>query len=161
MARTRWLEIGIVLAALGLGTLVYVFDRPPGFTALPAHVTLFQPTIAVFGSLGQMLPAFVHVFAFSLLTIALIDGGRRAAVLVCSGWFLMDSAFELGQYPPVGTALARFVPSWFEHLPILERTEGFFRYGTFDPLDLLSVAAGALAAYALIECRELRRASPK
>ncbi len=159
MARTRWFEIGIALAALGLGALVYVLDRPPGLTALPQHLTLFKPTITVFGSLGQMLPAFVHVFAFSLLTMALIDGGRRVAILVCGGWFLVDSAFELGQYPAVATALGRFVPSWFEHLPILERTEGFFQSGTFDPLDLLAIALGAFAAYVVMQRTQLRRMS--
>ena len=154
-----WPQICLALAALALGVLVYVVDRPPGLTALPDSITLFQPTVSFFGAVGQSLPAFVHVFAFSVLTAALLGGGRCAAITVCTAWFLVDAAFELGQHPATNAELAKLIPSWFEAIPVLDRTDDLFRYGTFDPLDLLSIILGAFAAYALTQRTQLRRIS--
>lgn len=138
------------LAVLGVGVLVYIIDRPPGLTALPESLTLFQPTVTVFGAVGQSLPAFAHVFAFSLLTVALLGGGRRTVIAACSGWFLVDAAFELGQHPAIATKLASLTPSWFEAIPILHRTNDFFLSGTFDAFDLFAMALGALTAYGVM-----------
>jgi hypothetical protein len=160
MARIRWFQVSLALAVLGLGVLVYLLDRPPGLTALPESITLFQPTARFFGALGQSLPEFAHVFAFSLLTIAFIGGGRRTAIAACSGWFLVDAAFELGQHPTIAPRLAHLTPSWFEAIPILNRTDDFFRYGTFDPLDLLFVALGALAAYVVVQRMQFKEGQP-
>jgi hypothetical protein len=152
-----WWQVGLGLAVLGLGVLVYIIDRPPGLTALPESLTLFQPTVTFFGALGQSLPAFAHVFAFSLLTAALLGGGRRTAMTICTSWFLVDAAFELGQHPTIATKLASLTPSWFEAIPILHRTNDFFLSGTFDAFDLLAMALGALAAYAVMQRTQLRR----
>lgn len=154
-----WPQICIGLVALGLGILVYVIDRPPGLTALPESLTLFQPTVRFFGAVGQSLPAFAHVFGFSLLTMALLGRGPGAAIAVCGGWALVNAAFELGQHPTIADELTRLIPSWFERLPILDRTQSFFSYGTFDSLDLLSIAIGALAAYVVKELTGVRRTS--
>ena len=157
MTRPCWWQVWLGVAVLGFGVLVYVVDRPPGLTALPESITLFQPTVKSFGAMGQSLPAFAHVFAFSLLTMALLGGGRRAAIVVCSGWFFVNAAFELGQHSTIATKLAHLTPSWFEAIPILHRTDAFFLYGTFDPLDLLSIALGAFAAYVVMHRTQLRR----
>ena len=160
MARIRWFQVSLALAALGLGALVYLIDRPPGLTALPESITLFQPTARFFGALGQSLPAFAHVFGFSLLTIALVGGGRGMTIAACTGWFLVDIAFELGQYPAIATRLASLTPSWFEAIPILNRTDDFFRYGTFDPLDLTFITFGALAAYVVAQRMRFKEDQP-
>jgi hypothetical protein len=151
MTKVRWFQISLALAVLGLGTLVYLLDRPPGLTALPESVTLFRPAVRHFGALGQSLPAFAHVLAFSLLTMALVGGGRRGAITACTAWFGVDTAFEFGQHPTIAAKLVHLIPSWFEAIPILNRTDHFFLYGTFDPLDLLSIALGALAAYVVAQ----------
>ena len=159
MTKIRWFQVSLALVVLGLGTLVYVIDRPPGLTALPESITLFHPTVKFFGALGQSLPAFAHAFAFSLLTIALVGGGRGVTIGACMSWFLVDTAFELGQYPTIASKLAHLIPAWFEAVPILNRTDTFFRYGTFDSLDLLSIALGALTAYVVAQQCVLRRTS--
>lgn len=160
MTRIRWFQVGLALAILGLGTLVYLIDRPPGLTALPESITLFQPTVRFFGPVGRSFPAFAHVFAFSLLTMALIGGGRGRAIGACTGWFLVDTAFELGQHPTIAPKLTQLIPSWFEAIPILSRTNHFFLYGTFDPLDLFSIALGALAAYAVLQRMRFKEEQP-
>lgn len=157
VTRNRWFQLWLSLAVLGLGVLVYVIDRPPGLTALPESLTLFQPTVTVFGVLGQSLPAFAHVFAFSLLTVALLGGGRCTALAACSGWFLVDAGFELGQHPVLAPMLAGFTPSWFEGIPFLHRTNDFFLSGTFDAFDLFAMALGAVAAYVLTQRMALGR----
>ena len=105
----------------------------------------------MFGVVGHSLPTFAHVFAFCLLTAALLAVGTEAAITVCLGWFLVDVAFELGQHSALAPALSTLIPPWFAHLLILNQTDSYFLDGTFDPLDLLAIALGALAAYVVIQ----------
>lgn len=152
MSQTKKAQIVIGLAVLVLGTAVYFVDRPwEQAIFVPGDLSLFHLTPSVFGVIGHSLPTFAHVFAFSLLTIALVGGAKRAAITVCLGWFLVDAGFEMGQHAQVASWLSSLIPQWFEHIPVLDRTSGYFVYGTFDPLDLLSVAFGALAAYIVIQ----------
>jgi len=157
--RPSWWAIWSGVAVLGVGVLVYVVDRPAGATALPENLTFFQPTIRFFGVLGQSLPSFVHVFAFSVLTTALLGASRRVAIAACAGWALVNAAFEFGQHPLIAARLSQLTPSWFGNIPILARTQGYFLYGTFDPLDLLFIALGALSAYLLMKRMQLWRVS--
>ncbi len=138
------------MGALLLGTLVYLVDRPPeqGFLF---HLSLYPLIPALFGSLGRSLPTFTHVFAFSLLTVVLLRPSKKVSAVVCLGWFLLDAVFEVGQHPDVAQWITTLIPSWFEYIPILEQTEGYFVYGTFDPVDMLSIALGAMAAYLVIQ----------
>lgn len=150
MRKTTRIELLLGVAALALGTLVYVIDRPPGETALPDRINVYGTLPALFGTIGQSLPAFTHVFAFSLLTAACLGDGRYVAVGACAIWLLVDAAFELGQHPSLAPYLALFVPGWFDQIPILGRAASYFLNGTFDPWDLAAIFAGALAAYATL-----------
>ncbi len=151
MSKTTKAQIAIGLAALLLGTLVYVVDRPGDQIFVPSAISLFPLTPTVFGIVGHSLPTFAHVFAFILLTAALLAGGKKTAIAVCLSWFLVEVAFELGQHPALALSLSTVIPSWFESLPILNKTDSYFLYGTLDPLDLLAIALGALAAYVVIQ----------
>ena len=126
----------IGLAVLLLGTLVYLVDRVPEQTLAPDSIGLFSPVPSLFGVVGHNLPTFTHVFAFILLTAALLNRSKRTSITVCVGWFVVDSAFEVGQHAYFAQWLSTFVPSWFQYIPILEKTKGYFVYGTFDPVDL-------------------------
>ncbi len=160
MNSTARLQAMLGIAVLLLGTAAYFLDRPVEQTIfVPAGLSQFNLTPAVFGLVGQSLPTFAHVFAFSLLTAALVSGGRQAAIVICSGWFVVDAGFELGQYPTMAAELSRVMPAWFEKLPIVRWTDDFFRHGTFDHLDLLSIALGAFTAYTIIRWTQLRRTS--
>jgi len=150
MRKVTHIELVLGVAALALGTLVYVIDRPPGETALPDSINLYGTLPALFGAIGHSLPAFTHVFAFSLLTAACLGHGRYAAVGACATWLFVDTAFELGQHPSLAPYVAAVVPGWFQQIPILGRTAGFFLNGTFDPWDLAAIFAGTLAAYATL-----------
>ncbi|MCF6211357.1 MAG: hypothetical protein L3K24_11985 [Gammaproteobacteria bacterium] len=74
--------------------------------------------------------------------------------MICTSWLMVDAAFEIGQHTDIAPLLAKQVPEWFNRLPILKNTAGYFLHGNFDPLDLLSLSLslslGALMAFVLI-----------
>lgn len=154
-------RILIGLAALGIGVLVYLVDRRPEQTyfLLRFGITNSLPVDAppVFGSLGLNLPAFLHVFSFALIMGGILGCGVKGSMLVAMIWFLTDAVFELGQRFP--TWAENLIPQWFDSLPVLESARSFFRSGTFDPLDLVAMAFGALAAYAFLLITVERRRS--
>ena len=61
---------------------------------------------------------------------------------------------EVGQHPFIAQRLSEVIPPWFAHLPILNKTNSYFIYGTFDPLDLLAIVLGVVAAYVVIQGTE-------
>jgi hypothetical protein len=154
-------RIVIGLAALGIGLLVYLIDRRPDQTYFLLRLGMAhgvrESAPPVFGLLGQNLPAFLHVFAFILITGGILGCGIKGSMLVAVGWFLTDAAFELGQRFPATAEL--LIPGWFDTLPVLESSRTFFRAGTFDPVDLIAIATGALAAYGLLLMTMERRRS--
>ena len=136
--------------ALLLGVAVYGLDRPPGSAwFLPAAWSL-AGSARPLGVIAGQLPEFLHVFAFSLLTAALLPETRRAAWSACATWWLIDSLFELGQHPKLAPLLAT-ATGGLRGIPLLEHTPGYFTHGVFDPLDLLAIATGALAAALCIQ----------
>ena len=151
MTSTTRVQLSIGLAVLLLGTLVYALDRPPEQTLITAAIGLPSFTPGVFGPLGRVLPAFAHVFAFILLTTALIGNTRTVCLGACLGWWIVDSAFELGQHPAVADWLSAHLSPGPENLTIVNYTVDYFLYGTFDPWDLLAITIGVLAAYLVIE----------
>jgi len=148
----------LAAAALGVGFVVYLFDRLPGSTYfLPEQWSFFTGGSFTFGSVGGWLPGFVHVYAFGLLTAAVLGTTRRAALTGCALWWLIDSLFELGQHPGLSPYLAAATPAWFDGIPFLENTGAYFARGTFDYADLAAIALGALAAWASVVSLQTRR----
>jgi hypothetical protein len=104
----------------------------------------------LFGALSNNLPSFTHVLAFSLMTAGLLGTRRKGNVLVCLLWFLIDTAFEIGQgLKPVSLAI---IPEWFKvhTLPMANLPE-YFRHGTFDIRDIVAGLLGALTAFMVAE----------
>lgn len=144
-------QISIGLVALILGSLIYLIDRPPYQTYFVFNILKisFHYTLpSLFGPMGHVLPSFIHVFSFSLMTAGLICSRRRDYLMICSGWFLIDSVFEVGQ--GFGEFSARILPSWLEGIPVLESSKNYFLQGTFDPIDLIGTALGAVTAYLIL-----------
>jgi hypothetical protein len=153
-------QILIGLIALFVGLMVYLVDRPPEQTyfiyksgsAFSLHLVL--PPL--FGPLGKILPAFIHVFSFALLTVGILACNKRGCVAACIVWLSVDVAFELGQR--FGVWSSTLVPSWFEGIPLLENTANYFVFGTFDVMDLAAIVVGSVAAYFTMMCTSERRA---
>ncbi len=143
------LQILIGVAGLLVGSSVYIVDRPPDQTyfiySSNIDISLHNILPNIFGSIGDVLPAFIHVFSFILITAGLIFCKKRGYLIICLAWFLIDCAFELGQ--KFHTFPVKIIPHWFSGIPFLENTENYFIYGTFDLVDLAAIALGAIAAY--------------
>lgn len=149
MSKTARTQLALGIGMLLLGSVIYIVDRPPD-VLVPRAMSLFNHPEHFLGVIGRSLPSFAHVLAFSLFTAVIVGGGRKAAVAICLGWFLLEAGFELGQHAMVAPILANLLPTWFEHIPIVANTSDYFIYGTFDARDLWATALGALTAYLLI-----------
>jgi hypothetical protein len=136
------------LLALAAGLWLYLLDRTPGSAyLLSAAWSLHQPGHSGFGRLGGVLPAFLHTYAFALLTAWALGAGRRAATQGCLVWLGINALLEIGQHPAISSQIAAAVPAGFAGVPLLENLARYFTRGTFDPWDLAAIAAGALLAY--------------
>ena len=148
--RIIWPQIITGALALALGVVVYVLDRPASQTYfITQGASLYQKGAAWFGVFGNYLPDFLHAFAFCLITIGVMGGGRRIAIQASIFWLLVDGLFELGQHKAISKVIVHYIPDWFKQIPLLENTAAYFSHGRFDPLDLLSIALGVVAAYVL------------
>ena len=149
MQRINKTQILIGIIGLLIGSLVYLIDRPPDQTYFistsPINISLSNVIPSVFGSIGNNLPAFIHVFSFILITAALISWQKKGYLIICLSWFLIDCAFELGQKFDAWSS--RIIPCWFAGIPFLENSKSYFLQGTFDLFDMAAIALGSIAAY--------------
>ena len=149
--RPSVLYVLIASVALVTGLLVYLFDRQPEHVYFLSHGLVFaHGRHPLFGVVGDYLPTFVHVYAFILLTAAVAGSTKARLSGVCAAWFVVASLFELAQLPAVSPIIAAAVPAWFARVPVLDNTAAYFLNGTFDVLDLLSIALGTVAAYVTV-----------
>ena len=136
---------------LAVGLLVYLLDRPADrIYFIPDGWKFAMGAGQVFGPVGAYLPTFVHVVVFVLISSVLLAPWHFRNMSICLLWFGIDSLFELAQHEAIATRVADIVPSWFEGVIFLENTSSYFLAGTFDPLDLLSIALGSIAAYLVL-----------
>ena len=158
---TRYGELlAMAVMALCIGVLVYAFDRQANHVYfLPAWLSAYNGHGGLFGLLGNYLPTFIHVYVFILLTVVVAGLSESRVLLACFSWFAIDSLFEIAQLEPIARWLAGHVPTWFNGIPFLENTSSYFLHGTFDVLDLLSIAAGTLAAR--LTCQLLPKGTEK
>lgn len=144
----KMVHLSAAIAALAVGLLVYLIDRQPASVYfVPDWLVLAKNTAPIFGGIGNHLPTFLHVFAFVLLTILFVTPGPSKVILICIGWFTVEVLFEIGQITPISQWITGLVPTWFDGIPFLENISNYFLAGTFDSLDLLSIAGGVIAAY--------------
>lgn len=147
----NWRQIGIGVGSLFIGALVYIIDRPPEETyfiyRLPFDISLHDHLPQIFGPIGSVLPDFLHVFAFILITAGVLGAGKTGQLVICAAWLTIDFLFEVGQRY---RGLADLVPDWFANVPFLENTANYFRYGSFDSRDLVAIVLGTVCAYAVL-----------
>jgi hypothetical protein len=140
--------VALALLALTTGVFVYLLDRPAGSAELiPAVLQLSTDEGRAFGPSGDWLPSLVHVYAFILLTAAVMRPSPRNLLLVCTGWLVIEAFFELIQHPAVTQLLVDQASSWSGRLPVLATLHDYAVSGAFDPMDLVGLALGVVAAY--------------
>lgn len=149
--RAQSLLVFIALVLLVLGCSIYLFDRPAERVYfLPDDWNSITANGASFGVIGRHFPGFAHVVAFILISGALLAPWRIKNAWICLSWLAADGLFELGQHDWVSIRIAATLPAWFDDVVVLENSANYFLNGTFDMLDMLSIAIGALFAYFLL-----------
>jgi len=150
VTRQRY-RLAISIGALSVGVLFYALVRQPEHIYfLPHWLPLNNLSVEFFSPLGDHLPTFIHVYAFILLTAVIAAPSATRIIPICLAWFILDSLLECAQLDTIAHWIALHTPHWFYGLPFLENTANYFLHGTFDWLDLLSIAAGTIAAYMTI-----------
>ena len=156
IARLRSLRWTTICGASGtlallLALVFYTLGRAESTAyLLPVQLSQLLPTVGTRAALGS-LPTFLHVFSFVLLTVAV---GRpqsaTACIAIACGWCVANILFETGQHPDIAPLIDSALPASFDSMLILENVGPFFLNGTFDPLDVLAAALGALASIGFI-----------
>ena len=139
-----------ILAAIGalaiaLGVIVYLTDRDTSNSALIPSVA-WLAGYNLFGVLAGWLPSFVHTFAFSLFTVAVLPQRSVPRYGACFVWFAVNMAFEIGQHPQVSVRLAEALQGGLGVLPFSGSFANYFLHGTFDPGDIVAALLGAVTA---------------
>ena len=153
-------HLGAGLLLLLIGIMVYLMGRPAGAApGILAPFNIFHVTsdVRLWGVLAHSLPTLTHTAAFILLTTALLDCRPGVGAVVATLWLLLEALFELGQHEMLSASFASAVPAWWEALPGFRGTRDYFLRGSFDPLDLASIALGALVAYFIVSVDYRRR----
>ena len=148
LSRLRRLYASAAFVALLVGVGFYCVARQPESVYFLTLWGVQGSNVDLsLGVLGNHLPTFLHVYAFIMLTLVVIAPSRVYAIAICAAWFVVDSLFELGQIAVVAKEIANYVPEWFREIPFLENTTDYFLHGTFDVIDLYSIAFGSVAAF--------------
>lgn len=157
MPRSRHREEAtlLVLAALLLvvGVIVYAVDRGGAVYFLTGSMASHGEA-ELFGPIGNHLPTFVHSLAVILVMAAVLRPWPQFLPFIVAGWFAVECLFEVGQSSPLDGHVAAILPAWFDDVPVLEASVDYFINGTYDPLDVFSIALGAAAAYWIVRMTE-------
>lgn len=141
----------MAVSALALGMIVYLLDRDPQRVyLLRDYIRSPLITSPILGGIGAFLPTLTHVVAFILLSAAVLSTNKRGTLFICLGWFSLDVAAELAQHPSIAPYVIAAVPAWLSRMPVLANTADYFRRGTFDPRDVLSILGGTIAAWLFV-----------
>ncbi len=134
------------LLALLVGTSVYLLDRDWATVQfLLPFAGLQGEQSNLFGLMGNVLPAFCHAYAFSLLLILALGRTRRACLVGPLVWFAVAAGLEILQAEPIaGLFLSSAVPQ--PDSPVLGSLIGYSVNGRFDPGDLLAAGLGCVIA---------------
>ncbi|MFA7462380.1 MAG: hypothetical protein WCY59_04455 [Anaerovoracaceae bacterium] len=161
--KTRIFLVMLGFVVLCVGVALYLVDRPPEDTYFVYRslkgLSFHGDVPALFGMLGNFLPGFVHPFSFSLITAGILAPERRGKIAICLFWLATNALFEAGQH--FKDFASSLVPGWFDGIPYLENTAGFFIHGSFDWCDIAAIVSGScLALFILITLDRMNRASP-
>ena len=153
MPRTLAL-VASALFALMLGACVYLLDRDWATVLFLAPLAGFQAEpSSLFGSVGHVLPAFCHAYAFSLLLILALGRSRCARYLGALAWFAVAAGLEALQSPPFAAILSLLATRQTDS-PALGSITLYAVNGRFDPYDLAAAGLGCVAAWLIASLPE-------
>jgi hypothetical protein len=143
---TQWSLTLTAVAALLLGTTVYLLDRDWSSTVfLETFIAHQRPKSTVFGVLGGSLPSLLHAYAICALLVVALWPWPRTRPWICLLWFGLASFLECLQSDAANL--------WFVaherlagEMPLMASLKGYVLQGQFDGIDLLATGIGCLAA---------------
>ena len=140
--------------ALLVGTSVYLLDRDWATVQfLVPFAGLQGEQVNLFGFVGNVLPAFCHAYAFSLLLILVLGRTRCARIVGPLVWFAVAAGLEVLQAEPIaGLLLSSVVPQ--PDSPVLGSLISYSVNGRFDPGDLLAAGLGCVIALLAVSVAE-------
>ncbi len=142
----RQVFIGSVLLFLGMS--VYLFGRPAWqFTLLPDFFYVQWPFTDIIGHYGGSLPSFLHVFGFSVLSAGIIAFSKKAYIVICSLWALINIVFEILQSDIVLTLYEHTFFGQQLSVTVWNWIESYSLNAVFDYYDILAILLGAISAY--------------
>lgn len=138
---------GSALVVLLIGTSVYLLDREWSAVLFLAPFAAFQGGPAdLFGTIGHVLPAFCHAYAFSLFLILVLGRSRHARVAGACSWFGIAAVLEILQAERFSAMLASFT-GLTATAPVLNSLNVYLVNGRFDFGDLGAAGLGCIIAF--------------
>jgi len=145
--RSGWILSGVATGLLLMGGIVYLVFRSGSTVYFLAGIIPEAVNYSISaGYILNSIPSFFHIYAFILLTAVVLNPARTGLILICLGWMGVELFFEIGQHPFFAQYLTGWVPAWFANFPYLEVMNTYFLSGTFDPVDVLFILFGTVAA---------------
>jgi len=146
-SKTLFWRFGIAGTALLAAIAVYCLVR----IHPPELLTPFQSTILILAGQAGLFgsaPSLLYIFAIGLIvgTFASTPASARTQCLI---WLSLALLLEISQHPLIAEPLISwladtlFVSTW-------EVIEPYWKWGVFDPLDMIATAVGGLAALILL-----------
>ena len=98
----NFFQLMLGLGALLFGLMGYILGRPVDSTYLGSMISNLFGSIPFrinnYGTIGGVLPEFLHPFALALITMALFpQASRKVRAMICLFWLVVDLFFEIGQ----------------------------------------------------------------
>jgi hypothetical protein len=144
----RWLALpGSAFLALCVGVSVYIVERDWATTLfLAPFVALQGEQSDFFGSLGNVMPAFCHAYAFALMLILVLGRSRRARLAGASLWFSIAAVLEVLQAERFSTAIDGST-ALTAAAPVFNSLSSYLLSGRFDYGDLVATGLGCVLAF--------------
>lgn len=153
--------VRIAFTALAAGLAVYLLARPAGtLCCLPHWLYLDHSTGEGLTRLGGQLPAFLHTYAFILLSAAATAPWPCLTIPICAFWCLLEGLCEIGQTAAVSAVINGLVDTQSVNFPLADRIVNYFVAGRFDPFDLLAIMMGGLSAFLTIKIIQRNGGAP-
>jgi len=154
--RLLLLTLGCLSLVLGLFYYLSIRGAPPaillqlpyfGDFSISTLLNVFDRSALIYPEWVYALPSFIHVVAFSLLTLSVLPLSRPFIIAVPIVWLIINIGFEAGQ------GLAAFVDpvlsdsSW----SIIQLIHHYLISGTFAMSDIVAAILGALFGYYMLD----------
>ena len=144
-------QVGIGVALLSIGILVYVVDRNviPFFAISTSDIVSINWSLT--GRYSDWVPSFCHSAGICLLSAGILGCGRRVSLTICATWAVVHSILELSQMDELASSIFGGVTLAGDNGIAYRYLEAYSKNGVFDVSDLLAATTGSALAYLVLK----------